>query len=533
MTYSRKNRNHKLRSTKLVLLLWVGLFLCLPDLEVLAQERKSNIIPGRVMVKFKFDEIELPAGETKADFGRVTIRSVDLKRILQSFEIDQFAKVVPTAVKGDTLRVLPDGRTVKIHDFSQLHLLRFPKEISVDSVVTVLQEFDQVIYAEPDQIPRSTATPDDEFFEDQRYLHQTNDKDIDAPEAWEKSKGDGIKIAIVDNDGVRTTHEDLDGKIEGGETTTDGNHGTQVAGVAAAETHDILPGEDPGIAGVGWNSKIIPYEFTGLSGAVNDINAAVSAGAHIINMSWVVDQFSTTLKNALDNAAVQGRTLVVSAGNFVDVLYPSAFDGLVIGVSGTDLSDNFREGWNFGGFVDVAAPGVGIKTTDGDDDSDYVTVNGTSYSAAIVSGIVALLRSFEPDLEDRDFERIIELSAEKVDAAQYPYNSNGWNDHLGHGRVNARQALDLVEANEIFHWTASGGSVNSISQVLVKFYDLPGGATETYYIGKRYEVIKTGVFSHSLFLPLLRFGAGWWVPWGIMPPAVASTTAFPGVSPLS
>lgn len=266
-------------------------------LDLLAQAEKSNWIPGRVMVKFKYDEAELPEGKVESDFARVDIRSAALKEALQRFGVSRFARVVSNAVRGDTLRTLPDGRQIKLTDFSQLYLLTFPETIPVDSVIAVLQRRDEVIYVEPDQYNIYDVEPNDEFFDDQWHLKQSSDEDIDAPEAWDLNKGDGVKIAIHDT-GVRTTHEDLISKREGGETSFSSTHGTMVAGVAAAATNNT-----DGVAGVAWNSKFIPYDNQGtVSGDVADINAAVSAGADIINMSWSLPSYAQSLKDALDNA---------------------------------------------------------------------------------------------------------------------------------------------------------------------------------------------------------------------------------------
>ncbi len=494
MIYTR-NPKSKLRFCELILYFIVGFLLCPLSLNIFAQEKKSGIVPGRVIVKFKYDEIELPQGETRAEIGRVSFRSATLNRVLQRFKINHFARIVPAAVKGDTLRVLAKGAIVKLADFSQIHLLSFPEDISVNSVVAALQELDQVVYAEPDQfLVYDADPPNDEFFDDQWHLQQSNDIDIDAPEAWHLSKGDGIKIAIIDL-GVRVTHEDFVGKIApGGETTItvvsgNPNHGTKVAGVAGAATNNTV-----GVAGVGYNAKIIPYDNKNiLSESANDINAAVAAGADIINMSFHNITYSQTFRDALLNAFSQGVTLIATSGNnsestFPYTGFPHAFDGLVTTVGSTNRQDNFRtENSNWGFFVDVVAPGFQIKTTDGDHDADYASPTGTSYAAPIVSGIAALLRAFEPLLEDRDIERIIELSAEKVDAQEFPYDSNGWNNHLGHGRVNANDALELVAANDIRHWTASGGSINSISSIQTWTFGT------TPYTGKRYHVIKTNV----------------------------------------
>ncbi len=466
----------------------VFIFILFFSMSLKANTHGKSYASGEVLVKFDYNIISMADGKTKALLPETRIHSLKIKKFLENFKVDSIFKVVPEAVPGDTLMFLENGLEIKIPDFSQLYKITFPKWIPVDLVINKLKVMSEVKYAEPNYIFYPNIDPNDDFYEQGELWHlkQASDEDIDADLAWDLSKGDGIKIAIMDW-GVRTTHNDLDNKILGGETTQSDRHGTMVAGVAAAETNNNFL-----TSGVAWNSKIIPYDFGGETDElVSDMYSAVSEGADIINMSFGSEYYSQSFKDVLDYTLSHGVILVGSAGNtfgsagseppFTNL--PASFNNEVIAVTATDRYGNFVSNYNYGGFVDVCAPGKSIYTLDWDSDDDSAVVSGTSFSAPIVSGIVALLKSFNPDLIDRDFERIIELSAEDK-------GEQGWDNKYGYGRVNAYKALQLVtEPNKIFHQTANGGYVfNDVSGIWI-FYDLPNGAPNgVYYVGERYEV---------------------------------------------
>jgi hypothetical protein len=458
-----------------------------------AQPQTKTHVPGEVLVKLEYEQLVFPQGRPSALLNEVVVKSQQIRNTLAGFGVDSIYKVVPQAIKGDTLLFLPDGMKVRIPDFSQLFKFTFSESIPVDTIVKKFNGLPQVIYAEPNHKFYPTVDPNDDFYGDGYLWHlkQTSDEDVDADLAWDINKGDGIKIAIMDW-GVRITHDDIDGKITGGETTRSLSHGTMVSGVAAAETNNALL-----TSGVAWNSQIIPYNFAGnTDNLVSDMYSAVSAGANIINMSFGSEAYNQSFKDALDNALAHGIILVGSAGNAVGSQgssppynnFPATYNNLVIGVTATNSSGNFVSNWNYGSFVDVCAPGYQIYTLDWDSDTDWAIVDGTSFSAPIVSGIGALLKSYKPELTDRDIERIIELSSEDKGAP-------GWDNQYGYGRVNAYNALQLVSSpNVLYHRTATGGSTHSSASGHWSFYDLPGGAPNEFYVGRRYEVRKSVSF---------------------------------------
>jgi thermitase len=208
----------------------------------------------------------------------------------------------------------------------------------------------------------------------------------------------GIKIAIVDT-GVDLSHPELAKKIVGGwdfvdndAVPQDGNgHGTSVAGVAAAVTNNAL-----GIAGTAPEASILPVRVLNNSGSGTIANVAAGImyaadqGAQVINISLGGSSGSTALQQAVQYAWNKGSVLVAAAGasGSTTPTYPAAYPE-VIAVACTTQSDTLCSFSTYGSWVDVGAPGVNIRTISSGGGTVYLS--GTSYSAAIVSGVAALL----------------------------------------------------------------------------------------------------------------------------------------------
>lgn len=308
--------------------------------------------------------------------------------------------------------------------------------------------------------------------------------DIRAVNAWQFTKGNGIKIAIID-EGVYINNPDLAGNMLPGfdavpnSTSILGWHGTLVAGVAAAIADNNID-----ISGVAPEAKIIPVKvFSPDDNAANiglvdqivrGINWAVESGADVINCSWGVDYESDMIDIAIDDAALNGRNskgsiVVFSSGNVNNSKqrFPSSTHLKVI-TTGAMTHCNSRKsptscdpnagyaapefldwGSNYNTNLSIMAPGVRIPTVNIDPTTyNLMNITGTSGSAPMVSGVAALVLSINPNLTYTEVRKILELSSNKVGNYCYnwtPDHPNGsWNIEMGYGRLNAYNAVQLA-----------------------------------------------------------------------------------------
>ena len=286
--------------------------------------------------------------------------------------------------------------------------------------------------------------------------------------------GSGQVIALIDS-GI-TDHPDLTGKVLPGydfnseaESARDGDgwdpdptdegdwpvpstdlchvaqqgvstwHGTHVAGIAGAETDNGL-----GIAAPAADARLLPVRVAGLCGALlTDIAAGIAwaagvdtpalqaAGvprnphpASVINVSLTyVDPFThctADVQEAINLATAAGAVVVVAAGNEgTDAMKSTPANcANVIAVGALDGQGTATSYSNYGGQVDIYAPGGQVATTDGilstfnsgstvPAEPTYRAIHGTSMAAPLVSSVVALIRQANPALSPSQIEQLL------------------------------------------------------------------------------------------------------------------------------
>jgi subtilisin family serine protease len=193
----------------------------------------------------------------------------------------------------------------------------------------------------------------------------------------------------VDDDPIPTDQKNGSDDNHNGLVDEAYGHGTHIAGLIAL----VAP-----------QAEIIPYRVLDADGRGNvynvaeAINDAVRNGAQVINMSFGAagKLESKVIKDAIKNASDHDVVIVVAAGNLgSNAAYSPASDGNVIGVGATTArNDSLAAFSNYGKTAFVAAPGENIVSTV--PGGGFGTWSGTSMSAAIVSGEVALLRGQAP-----------------------------------------------------------------------------------------------------------------------------------------
>ena len=310
---------------------------------------------------------------------------------------------------------------------------------------------------------RVTTTPNDPLYSQQWALSK-----IGAPEAWGKTTGsDEIVIAVLDT-GFVLDHEDLVGRfidgwdVIGGDSDpslpagggTAVSHGTLVSGVIAG-----IADNSKGVAGLDWNVRIMPIRVMDNNGGGNTatvtagINYAFSNGADIINMSLGGDNGDSVLESAINNAYNSGITLVAASGNDsrLGISYPAKYQN-VIAVGSSDSSDIRAASSNYGPELDIVAPGVSIMTTatiwngSGYTTNQYGSASGTSLAAPYVSALVSLVVSVG-DYSPLEVFNFIKAGSEKI--GNVVYDSNGWHQEYGFGRIRAINSVNYAIANEI------------------------------------------------------------------------------------
>ena len=229
-------------------------------------------------------------------------------------------------------------------------------------------------------------------------------------EAHTLAHGANVTIAVIDS-GIDVRHPELANAIADsfdalGSKEGPHVHGTGVAGAIVA--HARLMGSAPaarilairafGTAAKGAEST----SFVVLKG----LDYAAAHGAQIVNMSFAGPK-DPLIERGIAAAAARGILMVAAGGNAgpkSPPLYPAANPN-VIAVSATDAQDKLFAASNRGAYIAVAAPGVDIFLPAPDE--KYQMTSGTSFSAAYVSGLAALMLERNPALKPDEVRAIL------------------------------------------------------------------------------------------------------------------------------
>lgn len=257
---------------------------------------------------------------------------------------------------------------------------------------------------------------------------------IQAPAWWTKSKGQGIKIAVLDT-GCDPDHPDLQNRIIGGRNFTDDDHGdennfsdynghgTHVAGTIAAEENG------KGVVGVAPQAELLIIKVLDRNGSgtyegiISGLQYAIEQKVDIISMSLGGPVDHPLLHKTIQQAVNQGILVVCAAGNEGDsddktdeFTYPGSYNE-IISVGAVDLDRRSSDFSNSNNQVDLVAPGERILSTYLN--GGYATLSGTSMAAPHVSGALALLKHWgneafgrpltEPELYAQLIKRTVPL----------------------------------------------------------------------------------------------------------------------------
>jgi hypothetical protein len=338
------------------------------------------------------------------------------------------------------------------------------------ALIDELQALPEVEYAERVPIYYTQFTPND------LHPYQWHLNKIEAPAAWNLSKGSPAVVVAVVDDAMLVTHDDLapvvwtnpnelanglddDGNgivddLHGADLADDDAdpnppagadhlifaHGTHTSGIATAATDN-----GTGIASIGFNVRLMPvkakFDSTigsgGLEATMEGVDYAIATGADIINMSFGGGGASSSWQALIDAGYFSGITFVGAAGNdnSFKQFFPASYNH-VISVSGTDFLDQKSSFSNWHYSVDVMAPGSGIYSTVPGTNSNYDFMSGTSMSSPLAAGLCALILSADSTLSPSQIEDCLTAGCDNIDAMNPDYVG-----FMGFGRINALHSL--------------------------------------------------------------------------------------------
>ncbi len=279
-------------------------------------------------------------------------------------------------------------------------------------------------------------------------------------------------------------------KFEAGWTELAMQHGTVVAGVAAAVGNNVQ-----GVTGVSWTARLMPLRVLDAKGVGNTvtvaraINYAVANGADIINLSFVGPFSDPILEEAIRNAYQAGVLVVAASGTEQSAginldnrpQYPVCDDGFngenqVIGVAAVTADDKLADFSNYGSrCIDVSAPGVKIFSTQFQDNTKEAFKDayggywsGTSVAAPMVSGALALLKAVYPYLSPSQLRDVIIASGDVID------NINPSFSKMIGRRLNIQSAFALADRMQIIKKSPLVVTPLSRAKPQVQIYDYSG-----------------------------------------------------------
>lgn len=260
------------------------------------------------------------------------------------------------------------------------------------------------------------------------------------PQAHALAHGANVTVAVIDS-GIDVRHPELANAVVDsfdalGSREGPHVHGTGIAG--AIVSHARLMGSAPA-------ARILAIRAFGVaaSGAASTsfvilkgLDYAAAHGAQIVNMSFAGPE-DGLIERGIAAAAARGILMVAAAGNGgpkSPPLYPAANPN-VIAVSATDAQDRLFAASNRGSHIAIAAPGVDIFLPAPNE--KYQMTSGTSFSAAYVSGLAALMLERNPVLKPDQVRAILVKTARDL-------GSPGRDDLFGAGEADAFAAVSAV-----------------------------------------------------------------------------------------
>jgi hypothetical protein len=336
------------------------------------------------------------------------------------------------------------------------YVLQFGADQDIAPVMAEYRALPEVELACPNDVRELYDVPNDPSYTTQWHWNNLN-----APFAWSIAKGDPTVLNAQLDDGVDLEHPDIkanlwidsledinhngvfdtlwdpDGDLDGTDQDGDGfyddvagydfvsgdpipqcegtdDHGTHCWGDANAVTNNAT-----GVAGPAWNSRTISVRC-GSNGHVYTV-AAIQAQNYLrqhniwaISMSYGGGSFNQAEANACQATWDYGALLFGAAGNDYARIqaYPAGYNGVEC-VAASNSSDHKADFSNWGPWIDIAAPGVGIYSTVPRPTS-YANMDGTSMACPLASGVACWVKSWNPALTNQEVLDIMHAACDTM-----------------------------------------------------------------------------------------------------------------------
>ncbi len=302
---------------------------------------------------------------------------------------------------------------------------------------------------------------------------------LDARRGWQLTTGNNnIRIAIIDQTHDAENHYDLSpNSIFSRDYTgnTANTHGHQMAGTASARTNN-----GTGVASVGHSSGLMFYNisaggnFVSVVQSVNAIYDAIADGADVINLSFYYRDngiYATAIQDAIN----AGVVVIVAAGNNGTYNRGCNNPGIICVTAVNQNDEHGPTGHVHDPEVDLSAP-HGVWQTTYPNNGIGGAFSGTSFSAALTSGTVALMRELNPTLVQSQTREILMCTSDDISNVG---NNSQFLGGIGAGRLNVYDALNYVRLGQ-FNKTISGPDYVCEGYTYTYTLNVPSGSAGCY-----------------------------------------------------
>ncbi|MBN2825224.1 MAG: S8 family serine peptidase, partial [Campylobacterales bacterium] len=287
------------------------------------------------------------------------------------------------------------------------------------------------------------------------------DADIGVVKAWEITRGQGIKVAVID-DGFDVHHEDLKDNIavvysvDNDNNDVSNTHNNQPLHGNTCAGFIVAPINGKGSMGIAPNAKLIGIKLLSQedSDTIKAFEYAQNQGAKVISCSWGSSDVSEAVVAKLKEIYEAGITVLFASGNNgksldVDGTNDESEVEWVIGVGASSENNDVTSYSNYGKNIEVLAPGgdtevLGILGLDDSGEkgsnqqlglvsNNYAFENGTSFATPVAAGVATLMYAANPTITPAQVKSILTSTATKIGGESANY-INGFDEKRAYGK---------------------------------------------------------------------------------------------------